>query len=367
MTSNQAQAEGEAEKGTQPASAESDSLNTHGKENESLSSHTESLAEKRDQVLREIEAATRAGNQEAKPEEAKAPETPEETAQSEAETKEAKDPDEEVEAKPVAEDGAGEPKGDADGELPERMRLTNFSKVEKLALAMKKENPKLSLAQAEAKAKDALGIAEEDPAKTVAKPSTAPELQTVEAVDAKIKELVALRTKATKDDLDFAEADRLTNEIEALREQKSTVREQVSQKATQAQAEYDQQFAAAETKAAGLYDFVKQAESAGFKRMAEIDRALESNKDPLFNAPDKALVIAQMVARELAIAPKAPGAKPAAAVSTQVVAKKVVPPVASGASRTSTATTQGDAGLGKKIAGLKTAGDIEAFIASIGR
>jgi hypothetical protein len=256
--------------------------------------------------------------------------------------------------------------------LPDRIRLTNFSKVEKLALTIKRENPNLTLAEAEVKARDALGIAAPD--KSTAADGAAPALPaTLADVDAKIKELTAQRTKAFEDDLDFKAANRLTLEIEALKDHKLTLREQASQKASAEQAEYDAAFDAAQKKAAGLYDFVKQPDSAGFKRMAEIDRQLEANKDPLFDSPDKPLVIAQMAAKELQIAPKSPTAKAAAttaAVKTVAAkpavdaSKKTVPPVASGASRTTTASTQGD-GLAKKIVALRTPQDIENFLAEL--
>ena len=113
---------------------------------------------------------------------------------------------------------------------------------------------------------------------------------------------------------------------------------------------YDQAFDEAQAKAESLYDFVKQADSEAFKRMAEIDGQLSENKDPLYNDPAKPLIIAQMVAKELAIAPKTSGknvAKPSTATGKPLPAantppvggKKSVPPVASGASRTSTSNT----------------------------
>lgn len=274
--------------------------------------------------------------------------------------------------------GKGEGEGDGGDQLPERIRLTNFSDVEKLALQLKRTAAKngetITLAEAETRAKAALGIKDQS-AQTGAADTGKP--KTVAEVDAKIAELKAARTKARTEDLDFKEADRLDNEIDALREHKLTLREQTAETASKEQAAYNKAFDAAEGQASGLYDFVKQAESEGFKRMAEIDRQLEANRDPLFNDPSKPLVIAQMVARELKIAPKSPtAAKPGAtgkpvvtarpAVSTTVPPKKTVPPVASGASRTSTSTTQGDA-VSKEIDQLRTPADLENFLAKMQR
>lgn len=336
---------------TTPAVAQSDSLNNPGKEQNELRivDREANVAKAREAVMQEIEAAT-AGHDETPAKEAPAPEP--ETVETEPAA--AVEP----EAAP-----AGTEDGDGD-KLPERIRLTNFSKVEKLALTMKRENPKLSLAQAEAKARDVLGVVEEVPADGK---QTAPTAATVDSVSAKITAAIAARTKAMKEDLDFAEADRLTNEIEALKDERVGLREQEGKQSTAKQAAYDAAFDAAQAKAGGLYEFVKDAESAGFKRMSEIDAQLGENKDPLYDSPDKALVIAQMVARELQIAPKSTAAKAVVKPATvPVVQKKTVPPVASGASRTSSTTTQGD-GLRAKVQGLRTAADVQDFIESLGR
>ena len=333
---------------TTPAVAKSDSLINPGKEQNELRivDREANVAKAREAVMQEIEAAT-AGHDEPPAKEAPAPATETvETEEAPAATEEAK----------TSEDGDGD-------KLPERIRLTNFSKVEKLALTMKRENPKLSLAQAEAKARDVLGIAEEVPA---GEKETAAATATVETVSAKITTAIAARTKAMKDDLDFAEADRLTNEIEALKDERASLREQEGKQSTAKQTAYDAAFDAAQAKAVTLYEFVKEPESAGYKRMAEIDAQLGENKDPLYHSPDKALVIAQMVARELQIAPKSAAKAVVKPATVPVVQKKVVPPVASGASRTSSTTTQGD-GLRAKVQGLRTAADVQDFIESLGR
>ena len=48
-----------------------------------------------------------------------------------------------------------------------------------------------------------------------------------------------------------------------------------------------------------------------FNRMAEIHATLEETSDPLLHDPNKALVIAQMAARELQIAPRRAASAPA--------------------------------------------------------
>lgn len=69
-------------------------------------------------------------------------------------------------------------------------------------------------------------------------------------------------------------------------------------------AEYDAAFTASENRAMELYDFLSDPKSEGRIRIAEIDEALRVNGDPLYYDPNKPLIIAQMVAKELRIAPK---------------------------------------------------------------
>lgn len=56
--------------------------------------------------------------------------------------------------------------------------------------------------------------------------------------------------------------------------------------------------------AKSLYDFMSNQESTEYKRVAEINNTLKLANDPLYEDPNKPLIIAQMVARELRIAPK---------------------------------------------------------------
>jgi hypothetical protein len=67
---------------------------------------------------------------------------------------------------------------------------------------------------------------------------------------------------------------------------------------------YDRTFDASEEKAIRLYDFVSDPNSTGRKRMLKIEADLLANDDPLYYDPNKPLIIAQMVAKEMRIAPK---------------------------------------------------------------
>src|ERR1019366_6239096 len=70
------------------------------------------------------------------------------------------------------------------------------------------------------------------------------------------------------------------------------------------EAAYDRAFDASEEKAIRLYDFVSDPNSVGRKRMLEIEADLLANDDPLYYDPNKPLIIAQMVGKEMRVAPK---------------------------------------------------------------
>lgn len=72
-----------------------------------------------------------------------------------------------------------------------------------------------------------------------------------------------------------------------------------------AQTVYEAKLQQSLNNAIGLYGFLSDENSQGFKRVLEICELLKANKDPLLDDPDKPMIITQMVARELRIAPKA--------------------------------------------------------------
>lgn len=133
---------------------------------------------------------------------------------------------------------------------------------------------------------------------------------------------------------------------------------------TQAIAEYNADFSKSEAQASELYDFAGKPESEGGKRMSEIEADMLATGDPLYFAADKPLRIAQMVAREMNIAPKRKGAAPApakpaapAAVATPVKPKSVLP---GGSSRTVPATTTPANTMAQEISAAKTIAELRA-------
>ncbi len=81
------------------------------------------------------------------------------------------------------------------------------------------------------------------------------------------------------------------------------------------EAEYRRQYEASKTRAAEIYGFVSQPDSPAAQRMAEVELLMKEYGDPVFNDPNKPLIVAQMVAKEMSIAPRkttppAPPVKP---------------------------------------------------------
>ncbi len=165
--------------------------------------------------------------------------------------------------------------------------------------------------------------------------------QTIEAVDSLEEQILATREKELIG-LNFEEVAKLDVRLRKLDRHRANLEKDAAKQESEAITSYASGFAASESKASELYDFASKPDSAGGKRMLEIENDLKENDDPLYNDPNKPLRIAQMVAAELGIAPRkkgaptpAPAAKPAAPVAP--VAKKGVVP--SGASRTTVPVT----------------------------
>jgi hypothetical protein len=218
------------------------------------------------------------------------------------------------------------------------LRLAADDKVGRLAASYMKRNRDLPMEEAMARAKAQLGIKDEpartDPNAEAAAQTNAPE--SVDAVDAAIKDLRAQRKKANTE-LNFELVSELSDKLEDLIQQRFQVERQAERKQMEASASYDKQFTASEAKAAELYPLAGDPKSEFGKRMMEVEAELRANGDPLYENPMKPLRIAQMVAAEMNIAPRKKGAPattaPAKAVPAvaQAPKKQVLP---SGSSKT---------------------------------
>lgn len=248
------------------------------------------------------------------------------------------------------------------------LRLAQDDKVGRQAAALMKRNRDMGMEEAVAKARNMLGIKEPASPATPEAPAPKSDLpQTIDAVDTEIDRLDADREKALTELRfeDVAKIDRTTRKLDRHRLQ---LKEDGQRHQAEQAASYDRQFAASETKATELYAFASDPESPGAKRMLEIEATLKSNGDPLYNSPDKPLRVAQMVAAEMAIAPRkkgAPAAPAKAAVPPAVPAQKkgILP---GGSSRTTPPTQTPESVVTSKVADVKNPHQFRAYMKTLG-
>lgn len=209
-----------------------------------------------------------------------------------------------------------------------KVSLPEGDQVGRLAISFKKRNKDWTMDQAMEAARTQLGVKTKDSADEPAKvksPSDLPD--TVEGVDTAIEALETQKVKAAED-LNLAEIAKIDSQLRKLDRQRTSLERQGEQQERQQVAEYDTAFASSEAKAADLYEFASKPDSPGGKRMLEIEESLLETEDPRYYAPNKPLLIAQMVAAELNIAPKskkAAPAKPAVAAPPAASKKQVIP------------------------------------------
>jgi|GEM_PF-3472471 len=181
--------------------------------------------------------------------------------------------------------------------------------TEALALQLRQANPTLSLKKALELAESTLAPAPtpEQPSPAPQAPAPTPEIPTTAALEEERKRLdkewrKGIRDLAPDDELDRMEA-RLA-EIDTLLPK---AREAEAQQGQRQHSEYETSAA----RALALYPDVGTPGSELFKRMEQIHAALEQSNDPIINDPSKPLVIAQMAAKELRVAPRSGPAAPA--------------------------------------------------------
>jgi hypothetical protein len=178
-----------------------------------------------------------------------------------------------------------------------------------------KRNPDMKLEAALAEAKVLLGKTDDAPTAHEEFPDepveAPPNVERLEAERADLKE----RRKEARKNLDYDALADIEDRLDELDEQ-------VIPQAREAEARKQQQehgaFTESATQAAELYPDAADEASELYQRMEEIDQTLRETGDPLFNDVNKPLRIAQMAAKELAIAPKRRGqAQPPAAAPVQ--------------------------------------------------
>ena len=277
-----------------------------------------------------------------------------------------------AEGQPAEPSADGEQEGDEDFQVEDvtpntakkpRVRIPEDDEVGRLAVSLLSRNRDWTMKQALAEAEKRIGTQAQPPADR----DINPELPgTVAEVDRKIAELETAADKAAED-LQVTEVIKINRQIRALERQRIGLERREERQQSQQQRDYDRTFTASQAKASELYAFVANPESPAGKRMAEIDQLYQESGDPLYNDPNKPLIIAQMVARELNIAPRKKGAapaKPAApAVPPAPAPKKQVLPT--GGSRTAPAAAPENP-LDAKIRGVTTMRELREVQKALG-
>jgi hypothetical protein len=246
-----------------------------------------------------------------------------------------------------------------------RLRLPENDEVGRLASSFMTRNRDWTMEQAIAAAKDKLGIKPEPDQGEAQKgqpKSDGP--QSVEEVDRLADKLEDDKEKAMADYRleDVAKIDR---QLRKLDRQRADLQRQEAEAIQEAQAAYNEGFTSSQRRAAELYDFASNPESPGGKRMLEIEATLEETGDDLYYSPDKPLKIAQMVAKELNIAPRRKGAQPAAAAKPAAAAAAAAPGpkkgiLPSGGSHTAPAQSQAN-GVAAEVAKIRTPLELRRF------
>lgn len=198
-----------------------------------------------------------------------------------------------------------EPVIDTDPQPIPQYRTRPVDKIEERAFQLRKESPTKPLEQCLAEAKAELAPPQQaEPEVTLPKPEELRDERTATMT----KWMNAVRNLA-----DDAEIDELQAKIVELDKQIPQA-EQQHARAAQAEA---QRFQESADQAVTLYPDAAVEGSPLYQRMEEIHRTMEETGDTTIHHPRKALIIAQMAARELSIAPRNPGkagtaSKPAA-------------------------------------------------------
>ena len=237
-----------------------------------------------------------------------------------------------------------------EGDKPPQFRLrpAKGDKLGEQALWFMRRNPDMPLETAMQKARAQLGI--QEPAVSTTTPTqedqnpqaATPQVESLEALESKRVEL-RNQLKEARESLDYDEQARIQSELDDL--VYDAIPKAREATARQAQEQHTQTFTAIQLsaqKAAELYPDAAQEGSEFFNRMIEIEQALTHTGDPLINDPNKPLVIAQMAARELNIAPQRKGTAqpPTAAPSQQprpAARVQMTAPLASPGARVTTA------------------------------
>ena len=245
------------------------------------------------------------------------------------------------------------------------LRIAENDQVGRLAAALMKRNRDMPMSEAVAKASEQLGIKPQTNQQEVPKDDGRPSLpQTIQEVETLRNQKLAEYTKAMSE-VRLDDAAKINGELLSLTEHRFSLERNADRQAVETEARFNRDWDSSVAKATELYPFAADPKSPGGKRMLEIEAELQRNGDPLYSSPNKPLKLAQMVAAELSIAPRAKKPAPApAAVPAAPAPKKGV--VTTGGSRTTPPPVNAKPEVQQKIEGIKSLNDLRQFSRSLG-
>ena len=200
--------------------------------------------------------------------------------------------------------------------------------IDATVAALRAANPNLTLKAALTLAEQALS---EVPGTAVEKVEDTPPPPAVTDLRAELKALKAQHLKMTREYAEDSEFETVEARILEIENDLIPAAHDYEQ---QRQVQIAQTFEEHANRAVELYPDAAKEGSPLYNRMADIHDALEATGNPLVNAPDKALKIAQMAANELNIAPKTKQAPAPVKTGTRSPAP-MTRPIADAHSRTS--------------------------------
>lgn len=242
-----------------------------------------------------------------------------------------------------------------------QFRLRPKDKSEELAFTLRKANPNLSLKEAITQAEAILGIGTEF-AKTDDAPARSENFPTVQQLEEEVLTLERDWRKAVADYADDSVTEELAAKIEEAKRQIPLARDHHRQAERQLEAAYE----ASAARVVELYPDAEKEGSALRQRMEEIHATLEANGDPLISDPSKPFIIAQMAAKELAIAPKrtVAGVKPSGANKQPVRGKaSMTAPLG----QTRPTSTRPPSQVTQRIEQVQTAEDYESLVMGLAK
>lgn len=296
--------------------------------------------------------------------EAEADEEPgtEENADEESESvePEALKDESEADEEPGTEDGELDPE-ETEQPTSKRYRLRTEDPVEQRALDLRRNNRDMSLQEALDRAKAELGDDDATGEDADAEEDSLPE--TVEATEREVEKLLNERNNALHEDLDFEKVTQLDQEIRKLDQHIGDLKLRAVQDQAKSEAEFRDNLEASKVKAVELYPFVTK-EGVETARMEEIDATLKESNDPLYSDPNKPLILAQMVAKEMHIPPKGKTVKkPTAPAKGNPPKKKAPIQQASATAQTQPKNNEGQ--LDERIDAINSPMDFEDAMAEL--